>query len=24
VKTAEGWRFKTREVRQNTPENASK
>lgn len=24
VKTAEGWRFKTREVRQNTPENPSK
>jgi len=24
VKTAEGWRFKTREVRQNTPENTSK
>ena len=24
VKTAEGWRFKTREVRQNTPEKPSK
>ena len=24
VKTAEGWRFKTREVRQNTPEKTSK
>lgn len=24
VKTAEGWRFKTREVRQNTPERASR
>ena len=24
VKTAEGWRFKARDVRQNTPENSSK
>jgi hypothetical protein len=24
VKTAEGWRFKTREVRQNTPEKTSR